>query len=759
MERRDIKHSEQVMEFLNITHTLLPHIVTPIKHMKIVFGLKTLIIMWMLTDDKSSASINDKIMKFFPDTLPQYHNSSRRHMELMQRTQQDFKNFAQSLAINPEIRKAYVKDGMEEQYGECYAKKLEERLLHYLEELDKALPQPTYIDQVLNKSQLLGGREELLHQILTCDSAPPSTALKRLLRCALATNSVCDNPGSVCIDLKKSSKEADEHQSFRLDKDKKSFLQEGSLKIRLKRQLDNTDNTGVVLEVCPQMAKNAPVSEKKGVRNESTEHLCSRHGKKMRSILLECSEELRDLDFKVPSMQAECTPTSPHTPLLQSTSHKGTQTSKLSPQDSSCSTNISLSLDPDSSDLDEVSQIISAQSTSSHQVNSLRTSLVYSNSSASLSQEHHVALTPTFSAQTSLSKTPSLRPITSSPVSAVKPVPFSADPMQAFDPTRQALDEGVLFVSPLKSIPEVSLISFQTITPSPEPLPVRPALSQQSSSSFNLSPFPLNQTLQASTSSDEQIPSSTTFTLRPTSPLKSVFHQTCLLSPSPPTTSASSAPVANSPGQNQHQKTVRQFLDADATLSSRTPSPLPVDPINNSLLSSSKPASQMSSSDENSSFPEITQASASLVEQESFSPLFHQICTCHQLLSSATSSTSSTYFFPSRATLTPTQNATHISDPAKQGEELGVISCNPRLSLETQSFLLLCKWMQPHVKLCRLSQRRVSQATMTMKPTEQSFEDEVYSFDVNRLYSQSDSESDPQDSDDPDYNPPNKWKL
>lgn len=37
---------------------------------------------------------------------------------------------------------------MEEQYGERYIMKLEERLLHYLEELNKALPQPTYIDQV-----------------------------------------------------------------------------------------------------------------------------------------------------------------------------------------------------------------------------------------------------------------------------------------------------------------------------------------------------------------------------------------------------------------------------------------------------------------------------------------------------------------------------------------------------------------------------------------------------------------------------------
>lgn len=37
---------------------------------------------------------------------------------------------------------------MEEQYGERYAQKLEERLSHYLRELDKVLPQPTYIEQV-----------------------------------------------------------------------------------------------------------------------------------------------------------------------------------------------------------------------------------------------------------------------------------------------------------------------------------------------------------------------------------------------------------------------------------------------------------------------------------------------------------------------------------------------------------------------------------------------------------------------------------
>lgn len=37
---------------------------------------------------------------------------------------------------------------MEEQYGEHYAQKVEERLLHYLQGLESALPGDTYIDKV-----------------------------------------------------------------------------------------------------------------------------------------------------------------------------------------------------------------------------------------------------------------------------------------------------------------------------------------------------------------------------------------------------------------------------------------------------------------------------------------------------------------------------------------------------------------------------------------------------------------------------------
>lgn len=101
----------------------------------------------------------------------------------------------------------------------------------------------------------------------------------------------------------------------------------------------------------PSLLEEETVGRRKPTEMESeaerTEQMCSRHGKKMRSILRECSEELDG-----EAVQAECTPTSTKsTPSLLAHSETSasphrhsltTNTSASSHQDSS-STNISLS--------------------------------------------------------------------------------------------------------------------------------------------------------------------------------------------------------------------------------------------------------------------------------------------------------------------------------------------------------------------------------------------------------------------------------
>lgn len=43
VKNRDVKNFERVMDLMENMYRLLPGLVSPIKHMKIVFGLKTLV--------------------------------------------------------------------------------------------------------------------------------------------------------------------------------------------------------------------------------------------------------------------------------------------------------------------------------------------------------------------------------------------------------------------------------------------------------------------------------------------------------------------------------------------------------------------------------------------------------------------------------------------------------------------------------------------------------------------------------------------
>ncbi|XP_026086528.1 uncharacterized protein LOC113061553 [Carassius auratus] len=377
VQARDIKHFERVTEFLDVTYTLVPRLVTPIKHMKIMFGLQTLVIMWMLWNDQSIAKISDKIEKFFPNSLQEYHKCSRRNMDLMQKNREDFKSFAHVLARDRDIRETYIRDLMEEQYGECYAQKLEERLSHYLGELDKVLPQPTYIDQLLKQSYSYGRGEKILKKLLSIKSASLASVLKRLLNCAVTTNLSLDDSltpslSCTCEEQRDAEVVKPSHGTLRvfLRSSQNSTKEDGLFGSQGLWQNRNTDTIcgdGVIVtstqlsdsEINLIDFSQSPLAEKDLVGRERQaktqsepgekeserdfkEQMCSRHGKTMRSILQECSEEP---DGEV--VQAECTPTSTQsTPplLLYSPQPQASpnQHSQSSNPDSS-STNISLS--------------------------------------------------------------------------------------------------------------------------------------------------------------------------------------------------------------------------------------------------------------------------------------------------------------------------------------------------------------------------------------------------------------------------------
>ncbi|XP_077049693.1 uncharacterized protein LOC143696832 isoform X2 [Siphateles boraxobius] len=390
VQGRDIKHFERVTEFLDVTYTLVPRLVTPIKHMKIMFGLQTLVVMWMLWNDRSTAKISDKIEKIFPNSLPEYHKCSRSNMDLMQKNLKDFKSFAHCLARDRDKRETYIRDLMEEQYGERYAQKLEERLSHYLRELDKVLPQPTHIEQVLKQSHPYGRGEKILKQLLSRDSASLATVLKRLLYSAVTTNlslddSITPSLSNTCEEPRDDKVVKPSHNTLlilrpsQISSKEERFSQTSTKELFSSQGLWHNRNTEIILpqeEICSdgeivtstqlsdseihqidssqtllvkkdlswrhRQAKSQSEPEQKEGEAGFPEQMCTRHGKKMRSILQECSEELDG-----EAVQAECTPTStqstpplfPHTPEPQASSNQHS----LSSNPDSSSTNISMS--------------------------------------------------------------------------------------------------------------------------------------------------------------------------------------------------------------------------------------------------------------------------------------------------------------------------------------------------------------------------------------------------------------------------------
>ncbi|XP_011474926.1 uncharacterized protein LOC101156085 isoform X2 [Oryzias latipes] len=185
MKSRDMQNFEKVLGFLETTHKLLPRLVPAIKHMKIVFGLKTMVIMWMLKEHKGMVETVSKIMQFFPNKLPQYQDQcSPREMFVMRKNHLDFRNLAQALAVDKERLDDYIKTEMEQQYGEHYAQKVEDRLLLYLHELEAALPGETYIDKIMRKESPVTEEEKLLLEVITSNSATIAATLRNLLHCA-----------------------------------------------------------------------------------------------------------------------------------------------------------------------------------------------------------------------------------------------------------------------------------------------------------------------------------------------------------------------------------------------------------------------------------------------------------------------------------------------------------------------------------------------------------------------------------------------
>ncbi|KAM3609737.1 uncharacterized protein V6R79_019634 [Siganus canaliculatus] len=289
VKNRDVEHFEKVMDFMDDTYRLVPGMVAPIKHMKIMFGLKTMTIMWMLREGRGTVDTVIKINQFFPSKLPQYQGKCSQHeLFLMRKNQLDFKNLAQSLVLDKNKLRDYVQNQLEQQYGEHYAQKVEDRLLHYLQKLNSVLPENTYIDKIMKKKSPVSEEEKFLLEIIVSDSTTIAATLKKLLHCDAASCGLTSASQSSHLgqnDLQTSQ----------------SLLQEGSLWTNLVSADATIPGDNRVAAFKAGQENNQRVSEDNSVPENdemnsdvkvaSSPQFCSKHRRWVKNILQQCPDE------------------------------------------------------------------------------------------------------------------------------------------------------------------------------------------------------------------------------------------------------------------------------------------------------------------------------------------------------------------------------------------------------------------------------------------------------------------------------------
>ncbi|XP_031678555.1 uncharacterized protein LOC109889290 isoform X4 [Oncorhynchus kisutch] len=235
---------------------------------------------------------------------------------------------------------------MEDQYGECYAQKLEDRLLHYLQVLESTLQSDTYFDQLLKQEGPMAYEEELLLPLITCDSTSLAASLKRLFHSDESSSRCHPSHGAHKVSAQErgigrelagpgTSKVVLRSPKERTHKDGQSQLDRTSLYTFQGICQDNREERSnslglgphhacaaeqslepqaLIVELGVDLSKDSPLlleeevsdgeegsrgrtevedrQNNEEVPEASPLQLCSKHHKWVRSILQECSEEL-----------------------------------------------------------------------------------------------------------------------------------------------------------------------------------------------------------------------------------------------------------------------------------------------------------------------------------------------------------------------------------------------------------------------------------------------------------------------------------
>ncbi|XP_043914338.1 TERF1-interacting nuclear factor 2 isoform X2 [Protopterus annectens] len=140
VQKRQTHHYSKAVEFVEAINDSAPDLVSFRHYAKLSMGLKAKVLLDMFVTDAPHEKIFQTLDLYFPDSAPRHPLATKRDVAKIGEAQKAFRELVEQLIKDKHYREQYLKEEMDEEYGETFLAALQKLLWEYIVRLDSTLP-------------------------------------------------------------------------------------------------------------------------------------------------------------------------------------------------------------------------------------------------------------------------------------------------------------------------------------------------------------------------------------------------------------------------------------------------------------------------------------------------------------------------------------------------------------------------------------------------------------------------------------------
>ncbi|XP_075182160.1 TERF1-interacting nuclear factor 2 [Anomaloglossus baeobatrachus] len=139
MKKRDVRNFGRILEFLELTHKQVPHLLCYRHHAKLSTGLRGKIMLHMMEEKKPLLDVLSALNRHFPPVFPDDSDAAQRKAVKVQQCKINFRRLVLRMIRDETFRQHYVENTLHLEYGDAFMAALEKLLWEFLYRLQIVL--------------------------------------------------------------------------------------------------------------------------------------------------------------------------------------------------------------------------------------------------------------------------------------------------------------------------------------------------------------------------------------------------------------------------------------------------------------------------------------------------------------------------------------------------------------------------------------------------------------------------------------------